>query len=86
MGLFDQVLGGASAQTAGGQGVSPLTTALIGLSAYRTFQGKGRLAEMLAARSRVTPGLRYLGRRSSSSQPGRGVRRRAQRSSWRRRS
>jgi hypothetical protein len=48
MGLFDQVLGGASAQTAGGQGVSPLTTALIGLSAYRTFQGKGRLAEMLA--------------------------------------
>lgn len=45
MGLFDQVLGGGTA--ASGGGMSPLTMALMGLLAYRTFQGKGRLADML---------------------------------------
>jgi uncharacterized protein YidB (DUF937 family) len=45
MGLFDQVLGGGTAPSGGG--MSPLTMALMGLLAYRTFQGKGRLADML---------------------------------------
>ncbi|MFO1060456.1 MAG: YidB family protein [Dongiaceae bacterium] len=44
MGLLDGVLGGGSRS---GGGMSPLTMALLGLLAYRTFQGKGRLAEML---------------------------------------
>jgi uncharacterized protein YidB (DUF937 family) len=42
MGLLDNVLGGGSRG-----GMSPITMALIGLLAYRTFQGKGRLADML---------------------------------------
>jgi uncharacterized protein YidB (DUF937 family) len=41
MGLLDNVLGGSRA------GMSPITMALIGLLAYRTLQGKGRLADML---------------------------------------
>jgi uncharacterized protein YidB (DUF937 family) len=45
MGLLDGILGGGSGRTGGG--MSPLTMALVGLLAYRTFQGKGRLAEML---------------------------------------
>ena len=43
MGLLDSVLGGNRA----GGGMSPITMALLGLLAYRTFQGKGRLADML---------------------------------------
>jgi uncharacterized protein YidB (DUF937 family) len=47
MGLFD-VLGGAGAgRGGGGGGVSPITMALLGLLAYRTYQGKGRLADMI---------------------------------------
>jgi len=46
MGLLDGVLGGGYGARRGG-GMSPLTMGLIGLLAYRTFQGKGRLAEML---------------------------------------
>jgi uncharacterized protein YidB (DUF937 family) len=46
MGLFDQVLGGGGAPSGGG-GMSPITMALMGLLAYRTFQGKGRLADIL---------------------------------------
>ena len=45
MGLFDQALGGSSASSGGG--MSPMTMALLGLLAYRTFEGKGRLADML---------------------------------------
>jgi uncharacterized protein YidB (DUF937 family) len=44
MGLLDSVLGG-QAQSSGG--MSPITMALLGVLAYRTFQGKGRLADML---------------------------------------
>src|ERR1700674_3308102 len=44
MGLFDSVLSGQG-QSSGG--MSPITMALMGLLAYRTFQGKGRLTEML---------------------------------------
>jgi len=47
MGLLDQVFGGGSAPGASQGGMSPITMALLGLLAYRTVQGKGRLAEML---------------------------------------
>ena len=46
MGLLD-ALGGSSGSR--GMGMSPLTLALAGLVAYRTLQGKGRLAELLGA-------------------------------------
>ncbi len=46
MGLLDSVL---SPTKAGSGGMSPLTLALIGLLAYRTFHGQGRLAQMLGA-------------------------------------
>lgn len=42
MGLLDGLLGGRSRG-----GMSPITMALLGLLAYRTMQGKGRLADML---------------------------------------
>jgi uncharacterized protein YidB (DUF937 family) len=42
MGLFD-ILGGRSQ----GEGMSPLMLALLGVLAYRTMHGKGRLADML---------------------------------------
>lgn len=42
MGVFD-VLGGANR----GSGMSPIMLGLAGLLAYRTFKGKGRLADML---------------------------------------
>ena len=41
MGLLGGLLGG------GRGGMSPLTMALLGVLAYRTFKGKGRLADML---------------------------------------
>jgi uncharacterized protein YidB (DUF937 family) len=44
MGLLDSVLGGSRG---GSGGMSPITMALLGVLAYRTFQGKGRLADML---------------------------------------
>src|SRR6476646_4533633 len=44
MGLLDAFGGGAASR---GGGMSPITLALAGLLAYRTFQGKGRLADML---------------------------------------
>jgi uncharacterized protein YidB (DUF937 family) len=44
MGLLD-VLGGGRNKSGGG--MSPITMALLGLLAYRTYKGKGRLAEML---------------------------------------
>jgi uncharacterized protein YidB (DUF937 family) len=55
MGLFDQVLGGAGAPSSGTGGMSPITMALMGLLAYRTFEGKGRLADMLG-RNPAVPG------------------------------
>ena len=56
MGLLDQVLGGAGSPSRSGGGMSPITMALLGLLAYRTFEGKGRLAEMLGR----TPGSSAL--------------------------
>jgi uncharacterized protein YidB (DUF937 family) len=45
MGLLDSLLGGNQARGRGG--MSPLTLGLLALLAYRTYQGKGRLADML---------------------------------------
>ena len=44
MGLFDQVFGSAPGNQ---RGMSPITLGLLGLLAYRTYEGKGRLAELL---------------------------------------
>jgi len=44
MSLLD-VLGGGRNKSGGG--MSPITMALLGLLAYRTYKGKGRLADML---------------------------------------
>ena len=41
MGLLDGILGG------GRGGMSPITMALLGVLAYRTLKGKGRLADMI---------------------------------------
>jgi uncharacterized protein YidB (DUF937 family) len=46
MGLLDSILGRGGDQQGGG-GMSPMTMALLALLAYRTYQGKGRLADML---------------------------------------
>lgn len=45
MGLLDGLLGGSNQQ--GSSGMSPLTALLMGVLAYRTYQGKGPLADML---------------------------------------
>jgi uncharacterized protein YidB (DUF937 family) len=51
MGLLDNVLGGT--RTSGG--MSPITMALLGVLAYRTFQGKGPLADMLGRTPASSP-------------------------------
>ncbi len=45
MGLLGGLFGGSTQQSSGA--MSPLTVLLLGVLAYRTYQGKGRLAEML---------------------------------------
>jgi uncharacterized protein YidB (DUF937 family) len=45
MGLLDTIFGGGRSRGSGG--TSPLTLGLLALLAYRTYQGKGRLADML---------------------------------------
>ena len=45
MGLLDQGFGDRQPPNQGG--MSPITLALLGLLAYRAYEGKGRLAEML---------------------------------------
>jgi uncharacterized protein YidB (DUF937 family) len=52
MGLLDGVLGGNSRDG----GMSPMTMALLGLLAYRTMKGKGRLADMLGSGSATGAG------------------------------
>jgi uncharacterized protein YidB (DUF937 family) len=49
MSLLDSLFGGAQSQSRGG--MSPITMALLGLLAYRTFQGNGRLADMLGRKA-----------------------------------
>jgi uncharacterized protein YidB (DUF937 family) len=51
MGILDSVLGGS--RTSGG--MSPITMALLGVLAYRTFQGKGRLADMFGRAPSSSP-------------------------------
>ena len=46
MGLLDGIFGGNRDGKSGG-GISPITLGLLALLAYRTYQGKGRLADML---------------------------------------
>ena len=56
MGFLDQLFGGNAQQGAKGSGgMSPMTLALLALLAYRTYQGKGRLADMLG-RGQPQPG------------------------------
>jgi len=45
MGLLDGLLGGSTQKS--NTAMSPLTLLLMGVLAYRTYQGKGRLADML---------------------------------------
>jgi uncharacterized protein YidB (DUF937 family) len=45
MGLLDSIFGSGQEQARGGP--SPLTLGLLALLAYRTYQGKGRLADMM---------------------------------------
>jgi uncharacterized protein YidB (DUF937 family) len=56
MGLFD-ILGGSRRSS----GMSPLTMALLGVLAYRTMKGKGRLADMLGAGKSTGGGLGGFG-------------------------
>ena len=53
MGLFD-ILGGSQSRSSG---ISPLTLALMGVLAYRTMKGQGRLADMMGGATTGTGGL-----------------------------
>src|SRR5215216_5813172 len=53
MGLLDSILGGN--QTRGRGGMSPMTLALLALLAYRTYQGKGRLGDMMRQSGGANP-------------------------------
>jgi uncharacterized protein YidB (DUF937 family) len=59
MGLLDMLTGGQSRQSGGG--ISPITLGLLALLAYRTYQGKGRLADMLGNNA-PAPNTRMPGR------------------------
>ena len=64
--MLDKLLGGA-----GRGGMSPITMALLGVLAYRTLKGKGRLAEMLG-RSPAgggTPGANPYGGNAGAPEP-----------------
>ena len=51
MGLLDGILGGG-----GRGGMSSITMALLGVLAYRTLKGKGRLADMIGTSGAGAPG------------------------------
>jgi len=53
VGLLDQVFGGTQA---GNRSTSPITLGLLALLAYRTYEGKGRLAEMIGRGQASTGG------------------------------
>jgi uncharacterized protein YidB (DUF937 family) len=57
MGFLDGLLGGGRNRG----GMSPITMALLGLLAYRTMQGKGRLADMLGTNKGGTTSSGGLG-------------------------
>ena len=58
MGILD-MLGGPTRRSGGG--MSPIMMGLMGLLAYRTFKGKGRLADMLGTGSNATGAAEPLG-------------------------
>jgi uncharacterized protein YidB (DUF937 family) len=58
MGIFD-MLGGPTRRS--GAGMSPIMMGLMGLLAYRTLKGKGRLADMLGTGSSATGAGEPLG-------------------------
>jgi uncharacterized protein YidB (DUF937 family) len=68
MGLLDSVLGTNTARSGGG--MSPITMALLGLLAYRTLNGKGRLADMMG---RGPAGANPMGGNAGSPTPGGGL-------------
>ena len=55
MGILDTILGGTRNRS-----MSPITMALLGLLAYRTMNGKGRLADILGGKPGSTSGLGNL--------------------------
>ena len=57
MGLFD-ILGGSRQQSSG---MSPLMLGLMGVLAYRTMSGKGRLADMLGTANNPDAGANSAG-------------------------
>jgi len=69
MGLLDSILPGN--QSGKGGGISPITLGLLALLAYRTYQGKGRLADMLP-RSGAAPNT-APGSLPGRDQPGSGT-------------
>jgi uncharacterized protein YidB (DUF937 family) len=66
MGLLDMLTGGQSRQSSG---VSPITLGLLALLAYRTYQGKGRLADMLGHNA-PAPNTQMPGRNDEIMPPG----------------
>jgi len=66
MSLLGNLLGGGRA----GGGMSPITLGLLGLLAYRTFQGKGRLADMLGQSQEPAVGNRAPGSQGQDNQAG----------------
>ena len=71
MGLLDSVLRGGGARAGGG--MSPITMALLGLLAYRTFQGKGRLADMLGRSAAAPPSANPYGGSAGETPSGGGL-------------
>ena len=64
MGLLDSVLGSQPRSASGG--MSPITMALLGVLAYRTLHGKGRLAEMLGQSTPSSAGQAASGGKAGS--------------------
>jgi uncharacterized protein YidB (DUF937 family) len=71
MGLLDSVLRSGGARAGGG--MSPITMALLGLLAYRTFQGKGRLADMLGRSTGAPAGANPFGGNAGGTSSGGGL-------------
>jgi uncharacterized protein YidB (DUF937 family) len=67
MGLLDNIFGGAGRS---GGGMSPITLGLLALLAYRTYQGKGRLADMLGRGEAQPEGRLPTGSATPGRSPG----------------
>lgn len=74
MGFLDELFGNKDAQQRSSGGMSPITLGLLALLAYRTFQGKGRLGEMLGqGQSGSTPAPQGGGALPTPDAPGGGL-------------